>query len=185
MVSGGSIKQSSMAGLNLLRGGFFLLATLVMVCDAWPRDWCPWLGAKDRLSVGLSRCGLWQGEWAMFAPNPVLNNAWVVAELEHSDGTKSEWSSPNWSEIGAVGKFRNFRQMNYFSRIHLDRNRKALPDLIDWIVRAQKSAQPIQHVKLFRNEVQLILSDDEELPLREDATWIFSSQFLTEKALQP
>ncbi len=152
-------------------------------------DVCPpvWLGnskAKLVWSEWLSRVGLWQGQWSMFSPDPVLNNAWIVAEFEEADGTTTEWISPNWREAGTVEKFIRFRELNFFNRLYIDRNAPAWNDFADWLKATQAPAST-KLIRLTRNQFRMSPIIDDQLPAQEETTWILSSDFLLERSYTP
>ncbi|MEZ6136484.1 MAG: hypothetical protein R3C53_16435 [Pirellulaceae bacterium] len=51
-----------------------------------PVEFGPVQDAKAMISPFTCQTGLWQGEWPLFAPDPILNNAWLSAEIHDPDG---------------------------------------------------------------------------------------------------
>jgi hypothetical protein len=162
---------------------FVLLIIAVMLIDSAPQSWS-WLGGPKRaVSVVLNRIGLWQGEWAMFAPDPVLNNGWFTADIQHTDGTASQLNSPYWIQSSSRDKFLRFRYLNYFNRLPAPYYQSARDDYADYL--ARKSRVPVESVKLYHTRVRLIMPEDGSLPKRDEADWMFSSEIVAKRTYQP
>ncbi|WP_145077883.1 hypothetical protein [Aureliella helgolandensis] len=159
---------------------------------------------KDLLSPISNRCGVWQGEWPLFAPNPVLNNAWLTAEITAPDGTKEYWNSTYWATASSWEKFIHFRHVNYGNRI-ASAGRAAVDDFCDYIARQEisSSATPESNelnardaesagtamagwtVTLFRDQMTMPPLLESELPPREEIAWISVSRPLTSRRYSP
>ena len=158
---------------------FVILLITVMFVDSAPQSWS-WLRRPKRaVSVVLNRIGLWQGEWSMFAPDPVLNNGWFTAEIHSPDGTVSQWNSPYWITSNSGDKFLRFRYLNYFNRLPAPFYQPARNDFADYL--ARKSPVPVESVKLFHTRTRLIMPEDGSLPKRDEVDWMFSSEILTKR----
>lgn len=162
---------------------FALLIIGVMIADALPYAWTGGLEAKRVLSAVLNRIGLWQGEWSMFAPNPVINNGWVTVEMRTSTGQTIQRESPLWSELSGLQKFVRFRHLNFYNRVIQPWNIRGADDYIDDV--ARDSGEPIVEAKLFRNQLKLRMPDDGTLPTRADAEWQFSTELWSQRTYQP
>ena len=105
---------------------------------------------KVRLRPVLRAIGLWQGEWQLFAPDPVLSNSWwtieakgpLAAELraseEHVGGTLQltdgySWNTPFWGEVSPLEKTYKRRHVSYFRRMS-DFPRMVVRDYMDYWV---------------------------------------------------
>lgn len=110
----------------------------------------------------------------MFAPDPVLNNGSFTAEIEHVDGTRTQWNSPLWSQVDSREKFLRFRYLNYFNRLANVWGDEPREDLADYL--ARRSETPVASVRLYHARMRLILPDDGTLPKRDEAEWMFSSE---------
>jgi hypothetical protein len=162
----------------------FCTAVVVILLDVIPPTW-PWFSRpKFWLSQILNRVGLWQGQWTMFAPDPVLENASLSAEFEIKDQKPETWDSPDWQHVGTFEKFYRFRHMNFYNRVHLDRNRAALNDFSDYLAIHNRSS-PVLRLKVFRNSMTLLPMEEASIPDREDWTWVSRSDFLTERRYDP
>jgi hypothetical protein len=151
---------------------------------------------KWHFSAALGRVGLWQGQWTLFAPNPKINNAWLAAEVYRPDGTQHEfWSSTYWADTSGWERFRGFRHINYNNRIQTQ-GQQAANDLADYLARRLigPTAVPIDvdqpldsrwRLVLSRNELNLSLPDNGQLPTRDETLWISTSQNLTVREYQP
>ena len=186
---------------------FVLLVLASMVVETspsvfkWPRVLKSWCAPALRFS------GLWQGEWPLFAPNPVLNNAWITAEVYAPDGTLTIWNSPYWAETSSVGKLRNFRYINLYNRLPF-RGKEPADDFADYIARQMidphvqpyeppetESLQPAVagvasyagrwQLRLLRSQLNIILPEDGSLPSREETMWVTSNTPLTIREYLP
>ncbi len=121
---------------------FVVLIVFDIVVETMPRDWPLAKQLKQMVGPLSSRLGLAQGEWALFAPNPVIKNGWVSAEVYYArDLAKSSaarpvktWNSPIWRSVGPWEKFYRFRTLNYFNRMPPTHMRK-IEDFGDYLVR--------------------------------------------------
>ena len=159
---------------------FFLSAIAVMVVDVVPPTFPGMSSPKQYLSSILNRTGLWQGQWVMFSPNPVLNNAYITAEIEDLVGDRKYWDSPDWKKTGSVEKFLRFRHMNFYNRIYLPGNSLAVNDFVNHLVRNDFSLV-VEKLKLERTAMTMVLPEPGTLPSREETIWISTTSFLTER----
>jgi len=162
----------------------FCITVAVISLDVIPPTWLWFSQPKLWLSNVLNRVGLWQGQWTMFAPDPILNNAVLSAEFEDEEGNTKYWDSPDWKHVGTLEKFYRFRYLNFYNRIHLDRNAPALKDFCDNLAR-NESESAVVWLKIFRNSTTMLAPDDGGMPNRNDAIWVSRSDFLTERRYDP
>lgn len=175
---GGQLKRRRCAARALV-----LVAAAAMVLPSAP-TLSPWLAPSQQvLSWALDCIGLRQGTWSMFAPDPVLNNGWFTAEIQHVDGTQSQWNSPYWVEADSSDKFLRFRFLNYYNRLRASVHHGAGEDFADYL--AHRSDVPVESVKLYHTRMRLILPDDGTLPKRDEVTWIFSSEPVAQRTYVP
>jgi hypothetical protein len=154
---------------------------------------------KHQLAPFTKFTGLWQGEWPLFAPNPVLNNAWISAEISAPSGERSEWNSTFWASASTWEKFRQFRYINFYNRLPF-RGAGVADDFADFIARQQigqnvraitsdeslnSTGEPTWSLQLNRNQMDISLPDDGTLPPREETTWIISSSHLSTREYRP
>ncbi len=154
--SGSSLKQISRKRIAVK--AFFLVLVAVIAIDTVPFGRVAGQGPfafvydlKVRMRPALRAIGLWQGEWQLFAPNPVLSNSWWTieakgewaAELEEADGQRASalqlpngysWSSPYWGGMSAMEKTYKRRHVSYFRRMS-DFPRMVVRDYVDYWVR--------------------------------------------------
>ncbi len=159
---------------------FFLIVIAVMAVDIAPPSFPGASLPKRFLSSILNRTGLWQGQWVMFSPNPVLNNAFITAEFEDETGNRKYWDSPDWKRESTLKKFLRFRHINFYNRIYLPGNSLAVKDFVNHLVR---SDFPIQtgKLKLERTAMTMVQPEPGTLPSRDETIWISSTSFLTER----
>ena len=155
---------------------------------------------KKPLNRVLQHLGLAQGDWPLFAPNPVLNNGTVEADILDDNEQHFRWRSPDWSTQSVSEKFLMFRQMNYFQR--LPRNHLACEDFADYLLQAIPSKEsvtpalqfdpmltdnsqsvtlPLRQVNLYHARLYMELRDDEMLPSYEDTIWSCQINFLVQR----
>lgn len=163
---------------------FFLLAVATIFIDVSPPSWSILRIPKKCLSPILNRVGLWQGQWSMFTPNPVLNNAYLTAEMEDRVGAITYWDSPDWKRVGSIEKFYRFRELNFYNRIYLDENASAIADFADYLRRTEGFGS-LRRLKLTHNPLTMVSPEENPFPSREETIWISSSNFLTEKQYDP
>ena len=91
---------------------------------------------KSTIRPSLRPIGLWQAEWRLFAPDPVISNCWwtieatgaMSKELQNEPrpaGQQStqrqespfSWNSPFWGEVGPAEKFFKRRHIAYSRRL--------------------------------------------------------------------
>lgn len=104
---------------------------------------------KVKLRPYLRAVGLWQGEWQLFAPDPVLSNNWWTIEargemaselrdeLSQSNkptGATYSWNTPFWGDVSAFEKTYKRRHVSYFRRLS-DFPRMVVRDYMDYWVR--------------------------------------------------
>ncbi len=124
---------------------FFLLFAGVIIIDTAPSTWAWMRPAKQFVCPALNYCGLWQGQWTLFAPNPKLNNAWLSAEIYRPDGTQQEvWNSTYWANSTGWKRFVGYRRMLYAIRMAAIDSRAA-NDFADYLARQliSPTARPI------------------------------------------
>jgi hypothetical protein len=182
----------------------FAAITLIVIAIDTAPNWKFVSALQEYLRPALNVTGLWQGDWPLFAPNPVVNNGWISAEfytqsnqapMLASDGKPLSWNSPIWSEFNSWTKFYRFRHINYFNRA-AHRGQKVIDDLADFVARTELGPEfhfvetepvdgrlvgdsPPIEIRLFMNRMQIVLPDDGSLPSPEETTWMSVSSNLT------
>lgn len=149
--------------------------------------------------------GLAQGDWPLFAPNPVLNNGVLVAELTDRSGNPATWTSIDWQEASVWTKFYRFRHMNYQQR--LPNTYTAASDFADYLLRAipaEESAvgsirwspdnqmlepaaiePPMREIKLYKYRNTMVLEEGQPLPKIDQTQWSTQISFLVRRESQP
>ncbi len=114
---------------------FFLVFASVLFIDTSPNTWAWMRPVKQFVCPTLNYYGLWQGNWTLFAPAPILNNAWLSAQVYRPDGTQQEvWNSTYWANSSGWERFVGFRRMNYRNRLAAIDSRAA-NDFADYLAR--------------------------------------------------
>ena len=121
---------------------FFVVLVVVIGIDTFPLGISSDSGTfsfiyamKSTIRPALRPVGLWQSEWRLFAPDPVINNCWWTIEvqgskvLELQDESRSKpqlsssnsnslsWNSPFWGEVKPADKFFKRRYIAYYRRL--------------------------------------------------------------------
>ena len=122
---------------RLCVNAFICVLLFLFVADTIP----VFLPFQQRLKVWidplLDKTGLWQEEWALFAPNAAKRNGWLRAEIEFADGTVLTWHSPRWRELTPGRRMLRFREGRFTSIIRNDDNADGWPNLADYVVRTE------------------------------------------------
>ncbi|MFM2094605.1 MAG: hypothetical protein RIS70_1729 [Planctomycetota bacterium] len=123
---------------------FCVLFALTIFCDSFPTDFL-WPESstcrqfQSRLNAALSRIGIWQGDWRMFAPDPAMSISRVSAEFAVDDRQVITWESPAWRQMSIAQRFRHFREINFFDRLLYPRHVVAIGDFGDYLFRTYQS----------------------------------------------
>jgi hypothetical protein len=117
--------------VNLFLAGFLA----VLAIDAFHTVNGAHQAAKDALDVPLVLTGLWQGPWRLYAPDVDKDNLRLKADLVFADQATATWSSPDWSQLSALRKFRLARHINYYNAILLADRQPAWDALCAYLAR--------------------------------------------------
>jgi hypothetical protein len=194
------------AGRRIAVRWFMLVITAFIAVDAGPGAFPVVARAKQVVSPILTRIGLWQGEWTLFAPNPAINNAWVSAEIRDPNGELETWNSTYWAGTSGWERFRGFRYINYSNRLPTQ-DQAVADDYADYLARQliSPTAQPLNlspdassnaspptqtpaeawKLSLFRSQLNLSLPEDGSLPPRDEVLWISTSKNLAIREYLP
>ena len=120
---------------------FFVMFVAVIGIDTLPLGISSDSGAfsfiykmKSTIRPALRPIGLWQSEWRLFAPDPVINNCWWTIEvrgelagelqddlssttLPGSESNSLSWNSPFWGDVKPTEKFFKRRHIAYYRRL--------------------------------------------------------------------
>lgn len=91
--------------------------------------------AKRAVHPVLSRAGLWQGSWQLFAPEPQKSTTRLSARIEYEGGRSCYWQSPDWSKMSPVERFGTFRMQEYVDYLGNSENAAAWPALANYLAR--------------------------------------------------
>ncbi|MEY4565142.1 MAG: hypothetical protein RLY14_112 [Planctomycetota bacterium] len=181
---------------------FVLVWTIVIAIDTLPTAYSPFPPLKYETNNRLRHFGLSQGDWPLFAPNPILVNGVIVAELIDHNRSQHAWSSIDWSQETIWQKFYRFRHMNYLQRV--GNNTAACEDLADYAKRVLPNQSyngpwypsiqfiepvplepPVIACKLFQYEQRMVIPEDNPLPKQADTIWSTNSKFLVKREYAP
>ena len=185
---------------------FVFLVVAMIAIDVAPERLPGVRAAKRLLPPALKWVGLWQGEWPLFAPNPLLNNGWFSAEFHGPDGQTRNWNSPYWAAATTSEKFRMFRHLNYYTALPVQ-TQGVLEDFCDFLARQElgSTARPVVgdrpagaepaaadgmadgtwRMSLYHNRLNMSIPEDGSLPKRDDVIWISTSRRLVDREYLP
>jgi hypothetical protein len=197
-----SVAQPQRWAVRILAGAL----TLSIAVETMPGEFWGAATLKRYSNFITNRIGVWQGEWPLFAPDPIINNSWISAELWRPDGTLANtWNSPYWAGESGFEKFRNFRMLNYYNRL-VFREIVVGQDLADYLLKHEfgfdmrpvdvsaEGEEPTQadgkvktaghnqtlpgswQLVLHRNRLNISLPEEGGFPTREETTWVSTSK---------
>lgn len=182
-----------------------ILFCVFVAIDVIPESYSLASRPKAWVHSVLVPLGLSQGDWPLFAPNPVLNNGVLVAELTDRSGNPATWTSIDWQEASVWTKFYRFRHMNYQQR--LPNTYTAASDFADYLLRAipaEESAvgsirwsldnqmlepaaiePPVREIKLYKYRNTMLLEEGQPLPKIDQTQWSTQINFLVRRESLP
>jgi hypothetical protein len=91
------------------------IATLLvaLAIDALPSP----LALRLRVQAILTRLGLDQGSWSLFAPDPDSINLRLRAEITYLDGERREWNAPTWRTLTPWKMFIGHRRREWIEHM--------------------------------------------------------------------
>jgi hypothetical protein len=153
-----------LAQLRLIVANAFIAALLLlMAIDLLPTA-PPALQAN--IQPLLTRLGLDQGPYMLFAPNPDAINTRLRAEITYRDGKQAVWRSPAWREQSAAQRWLGHRRQEWLDHMAL----RPDPALKPWCRYLAKSARPELENADQGAEVRLI-AEEARVPPPGDGPW--------------
>lgn len=122
---------------NLFIGTLIFL----MVADAVPSLGTFHQRIKNWIDPVLDKTGLWQGDWALFAPGVAKRNSRMSAEIGCSNGEIIRWSSPALHQLSIPGRFLAFRDGEFFETIRNDSESGGWESLADYLARTEVASR--------------------------------------------
>ena len=140
------VGPSSRRRVNLFLAGFLA----VLAIDAFHTVNDAHQAVRDQLNVPLVLTGLWQGPWRLYAPDVDKDNLRLKADLVFADQATATWSSPDWSQLSALQKFRFARHINYYNAILLADRQPAWDALCAYLARTVRhpGGKPVPAVQI-------------------------------------
>jgi hypothetical protein len=140
---------------------FIAVAVAVIVIDTLPQ--CP--GAVRRgLTPVLTRLGVNQGYWDLFAPEPDRANTRIRAEITYRDGEKRTWHGPDWAKVSIGEKWAGHRRFEWYDHAVMQ---SAAPAWEPWCRHLARIARPNFPDAERGAEVQIIYTDAITAPAEE------------------
>ena len=184
---------------------FVFVFTVAVAIDAFPESWGIKIPIRSDVNRALGWLGLQQGDWPLFAPNPLIREGIVVGEILDASGNTAVWTSTDWAKASVWEKFYRFRHLNYDQRVV--RNPDASKDLADYLQRSIPEREqaiptirwaeddeplmsdpiqpPIRRVGLYHHLQRMILTPDEPRPRHADIVWGKNIEFLVRRDYEP
>lgn len=128
---------------------FIVIMLVIMLLDGMPSAGVMHDRAKQWIDPWLDASGLWQGHWALFAPDVLKRNARVSAELEDTNGISLHWQSPRFHDLSIFERFRAFREGEFFDNIRNNDFSGAWDSVASYLARTEFPADLAGH-KLMR-----------------------------------
>ncbi|HSG72160.1 MAG TPA: hypothetical protein VLA12_17220 [Planctomycetaceae bacterium] len=119
----------------------------VTLIETLPQTTLVHTAIEKRIDPVLTRLGLWQGKWDLFAPGIDHFNARMEAHITWEDGTQSVWKVPDWFEHPGWRKFVDFRHMEYYDTMHNAPDKLVWRDFASYLAR-QESAKANKQVRM-------------------------------------
>lgn len=133
-----------------LVNAFLAVFLAVLAIDAFHPAGEAHQALKDTLDPALVVTGLWQGPWRLYAPDVDKDNLRLKADLVFADQATATWTSPDWPQVSALGKFVRARHMNYLNAILLADRQLEWNDLCAYLARTVPHPQgkPVEVVQI-------------------------------------
>jgi hypothetical protein len=96
--------------INLGLGGLVTAGAIDLLPGAPP-------ALQSQLSRGLTRLGVQQGAWSLFAPEPDRVNARFRVEIAYRDGQHIVWTSPDWRLEPVCRRWRSHRRFEWLDHL--------------------------------------------------------------------
>lgn len=145
--------------INLVVGGL-LAAGLI---DTWPQS-PPALHAA--LRPWLTRLGIQQGAWTLFAPEPDRTNTRYRVEITYRDGHQVVWTSPDWRAEPVSRRWWSHRRFEWLDHVTSLGRPEVWEAWCRYLVRTQRSDldDPVRgaHVRVVYEEA--VIPPAEERP---------------------
>jgi hypothetical protein len=184
---------------------FVLAFAVAAAIDTFPETWGMKIPIRSDVNRALSWLGLQQGDWSLFAPNPIIHEGMVVGEILDASGNTAIWTSTEWAKASIWEKFYRFRHLNYSQRVV--RNPGASKDLADYLKRSIPDREkaiptirwseddeplmsdsihpPIRQIVLHHHLKRMIREPDEPRPSHADILWGKNIEFLVRRDYEP
>ncbi|MTV27226.1 hypothetical protein FTX61_17670 [Nitriliruptoraceae bacterium ZYF776] len=137
------------AGRKLLSVLVSLVLAVMLISNLPSSELTDQLGRFEQPVTDLT--GLSQN-WALFAPNPRSTTLRLRAELEHVDGTVTEWLPPTANRI--VGVYGSYRWRKWASAVAVTSrtglHRQTVSYLLGWADEELTDLPPVAEVRLYR-----------------------------------
>ncbi len=141
--------------------GFFVFGAIMLI-DAVPQ-YTQLHGELKKTIDPVLDAGLWQGSWDLFAPTPDHVNTRIGAHFNWADGSQTTWLQPDWHEMSAWEKMRNFRIMAHYDGIWLLGNSLARAPFCEYLAKHEAGDRlaELEYITLFYDRDDIPVPDDQ------------------------
>ena len=174
-----------LARLRLYAINAFIAAMLaILAIDALPQT--P-VGVQLLIQPTLTRLGIYQGTWTLFAPDPDRTNTRLRAEITYRDGERATWTMPDWRKVSAWEMFVTHRRRAWWSHIVSQGGGPTWEPTCRYLARQERPEMPdADHgaeVRLIYREALIPPADQKPWPSMRQAAefdegWILTSEKL-------
>lgn len=116
----------------------------------------------------LTRMGINQGVWNLFAPVPDRMNTRLRAEITYRDGERRDWTGPDWRRVSIWEKWVGHRRFEWFDHIVVQTNAHAWESWCRYLVRSQRpdmtDADRGAEIRVIYQEYETPLADKRPWP---------------------
>lgn len=122
---------------------------------------------QSRLSHGLTRLGLQQGAWTLFAPEPDRTNSRLRVEITYRDARQIVWTSPDWRSEPVCRRWLSHRHFEWLDHLVPQGRPPVWEAWCRYLVRTQRSdlADPLPGAQV------RVIHEEAIVPLAEERPW--------------
>src|SRR5437868_8912602 len=129
-----------LARMRLYAVNAFIAAVVFIVAvDTLPQSPA---AVRTAISPLLTRLGIRQGYWNLFAPVPDTVNTRLRAEITYRDGEKREWRGPDWSKVSGWQKWIGHRHVEWYDHVALQSGAPAWEPWCRYLARSERPELP-------------------------------------------
>jgi hypothetical protein len=122
---------------------------------------------QSKLSRGLTRLGLQQGAWTLFAPEPDRINSRLRVEITYRDGRQIVWTSPDWRGEPAYRRWLSHRRFEWLDHLIPQGRPSVWEAWCRYLVKTQRAdlEDPVRGARV------RVIHEEAIVPLAEERPW--------------